>query len=87
MHPSSTVVARGAVLQAVNKVHGMKRTTLCSYGFLRDEQWDPEEIPAHYKMKPDIDRADGERYIRNTIDWLINKVCAKAQMPSCSCAS
>ena len=71
---SSTAVARGAVLQALDKNHGLKRTTLCSYGFLRDEPWDPEEVPVHRIMKPDNDPADGEKYILDTIEWLIQKV-------------
>jgi hypothetical protein len=71
----STVVARGAVLRALNKDSGPRRITDCSYGFLRTEPWEPDQIPAHSKVKCHIDKADGEKYVDNTIDWLIVKVC------------
>ena len=70
----STVVARGAVLRAFNKDNGPQRTIQCSYGFLRTETYEPNEIPAHAEAKPRIDKADGERIIDGTIDWFIQKV-------------
>ncbi|KAE9377463.1 hypothetical protein N431DRAFT_329570 [Stipitochalara longipes BDJ] len=69
----STVVARGAILRALNKDHGPPRFTSCSYGFLRTEPYEPEEFAAHKNTKCHIDRADGEKYIDGTINWLIQK--------------
>jgi hypothetical protein len=71
----TTAVARGAVLRAFNKNHGPTRITSCSYGFLRTEPYAPDEHPAHKNARFVIDKADGERYINHTIDWLIQKVC------------
>ncbi|KAH8685484.1 hypothetical protein BGZ60DRAFT_365995 [Tricladium varicosporioides] len=72
-HVPSTVVARGAVLRALDKDDGPDRITSCSYGFLRTEPWEPEHIPAHSKVKCHIDKTDGEKYVDNTINWLIQK--------------
>jgi hypothetical protein len=69
------VVARGAVLRAFNKDHGPDRITSCSYGFLRSEPYEPEEFAAHKNTRCIIDKADGEKYIDGTINWLIQKVC------------
>jgi hypothetical protein len=68
------MVARGAVLRALNKEDGPDRITSCSYGFLRTEPWEPDVYPEHEKVRCHIDKADGEKYVDNTICWLINKV-------------
>jgi hypothetical protein len=65
-------VARGAVFRALDKRHGPKRITQCSYGFLRTEpfmEWEKE----HKGVKPSIDKLDGEKYVTSTIDWLVKK--------------
>jgi hypothetical protein len=71
---SSTVVARGAVLRALNKEKGPRRVIECSYGFLYAEVYQPEEHLAHRHTKCRIDRVDGEKYIDKTISWKILKV-------------
>ncbi|TVY83758.1 hypothetical protein LSUE1_G004561 [Lachnellula suecica] len=63
-------VAHGAVLRALDKEKGPDRITQSSYGFLRTE---PYTEAMHPGMKPRIDKLDGERYIKNTIFWLIQK--------------
>ncbi|PVH69481.1 hypothetical protein DL98DRAFT_522149 [Cadophora sp. DSE1049] len=70
---ASTVVARGAIVRAFNKNHGPLRTTSCSYGFLRSEPYEPDEFAAHRNTRCTIDKADGEKYIDGTINWLIQK--------------
>ncbi|PMD30615.1 hypothetical protein L207DRAFT_549324 [Hyaloscypha variabilis F] len=70
---ASTAVARGAVLQALNKDHNSLRITSCSYGFLQTEPYEPEEFAAHRNTRCIIDKADGEKYIDGTINWLIQK--------------
>lgn len=67
-------MARGAILRAFDTGEGLTRTSLCSYGLLRDELYEPEEIPAHSQIhKPKTDPADGEVYVTETIDWQIQK--------------
>ncbi|PVH99820.1 hypothetical protein DM02DRAFT_629036 [Periconia macrospinosa] len=68
----STAVAKGAVLRALKKRDGPERVIQCSYGFLRDELYEPHRYTAHRKARAKIDEADGERYIIDTIDWLIS---------------
>ncbi|KAJ4299563.1 hypothetical protein N0V90_004809 [Kalmusia sp. IMI 367209] len=68
----STAVAKGAILRALKKRDGPKRNIQCSYGFLRDELYDPDKHPEHKRARSKVDEADGERYIIDTIDWLIN---------------
>ncbi|KAF2181396.1 hypothetical protein K469DRAFT_590044, partial [Zopfia rhizophila CBS 207.26] len=66
-------VARGAVLRALNKDYGPTRISQCSYGHLLWEPWEPDIIPAHKDTKPRISKADGERYVNETIHWVIQK--------------
>ncbi|CAN9285841.1 unnamed protein product [Alternaria alternata] len=67
----STAVARGAVLRALNKRFGPSRITQCSYGFLFSESYDPENIPEHRGTTCRINRVDGERYVDETIRWVL----------------
>jgi hypothetical protein len=64
----------GAVLRALEKEDGPARITQSSYGFLRTEPHDPENCQAHKEVRPTIDKLDGGKYVRNTIDWLVKKV-------------
>ncbi|KIM99548.1 hypothetical protein OIDMADRAFT_19679 [Oidiodendron maius Zn] len=66
-----TAIAHGAVLRAMNKEKGPKRIAQCSYGFLRTEPY--REWDEHKGVKPFIDELDGEKYVRDTIDWLVKK--------------
>ncbi|CAI6338266.1 unnamed protein product [Periconia digitata] len=68
----STAVAKGAILRALKKGDGPERITQCSYGFLRDELYEPEKYPEHSRARAKIDEADGEQYVVDTIDWLIS---------------
>ncbi|KAI8933218.1 hypothetical protein NX059_009853 [Plenodomus lindquistii] len=71
---TSTAVAKGAVLRALNKEYGPKRFTQCSYGFIVKEPYQPESIPAHKGHKRKrllIDPTDGERYVEDTIRWVL----------------
>jgi hypothetical protein len=72
---STTAVARGAVLRALNKDNGPDRITGCSYGFLLQEHHRPDLYEAHRGVRPRWDHVDNEKYVRNTILWLIKTVC------------
>lgn len=67
-------MAKGAILRALKKGDGPPRKIQCSYGFLRDELYEPDIFPEHKRARPKIDEADGELYVIDTIDWLINVV-------------
>jgi hypothetical protein len=69
-----TAVALGAIRRALNKEGGPRRISRSSYGFLRAEEYDKENIPAHAKVKPRIDNVDGKKYVRDTILWLMKVV-------------
>jgi hypothetical protein len=71
---SSTAVARGAVLRALNKRFGPERITQCSYGFLYSEAYDPDSIEAHSQTKCRINKVDGEKYVDGTIRWVLQAV-------------
>jgi hypothetical protein len=72
---SEIAVASGAVLRALNREHGPTRIIQSSYGFLRNEPWSPERIDGHRHSKPKrADPNDGDRYVKNTIYWVIKKV-------------
>jgi hypothetical protein len=74
---SETAVASGAVLCALNRKDGPTRVIGSSYGFLCTEIYEPDIIEAHRTLRrPRIDRLDGERYVRNTIRWIVKKVRA-----------
>lgn len=61
------------MLRAYNKEMGPQRITLCSYGFLRTEPYEPKFYGAHEGARYVTDKVDGERYVKDTIDWLIKK--------------
>ncbi|KFY61304.1 hypothetical protein V496_05074 [Pseudogymnoascus sp. VKM F-4515 (FW-2607)] len=67
-----SAVARGAVLRALRKEFGPARITRSSYGVLRTLLYD-ENNPQHRKVWVSRDRADGELYIMNTIQWVLSK--------------
>ncbi|KIM98784.1 hypothetical protein OIDMADRAFT_181289 [Oidiodendron maius Zn] len=71
-HYIQSAVARGAVLRALRKDFGPHRYTRSSYGVLRSEQCDLNN-PKHKKFRARRDRVDGELYIMDTIEWLIEK--------------
>ncbi|KIM96889.1 hypothetical protein OIDMADRAFT_131241 [Oidiodendron maius Zn] len=71
-HFVDSAVARGAVLRALRKDYGPQRITRSSYGVLRSELYD-EMNPRHRRLRVNRDRADGELYIMNTIDWILQK--------------
>ena len=55
----------------MKKEEGPLRIAQCSYGFLRTEpygEWDE-----HEGIKPFIDKLDGEKYVPDTIDWLVKR--------------
>ncbi|KAI0813764.1 hypothetical protein GGR55DRAFT_635774 [Xylaria sp. FL0064] len=62
-------VASGAVLRALNKNNGPKRSIRSSYGIRRDEHYDPK---FHKSAKPYRDPVDGLMYVR-TIDWVLQQ--------------
>jgi hypothetical protein len=43
---------------------GPKREAYSSYGFLRNEPYDPEGVPGHRDAKPFVDPFDGEQYVK-----------------------
>ena len=62
-------------MRVFNKELGPRRIVQSSYGILRTEPFEPEVWEAHRGTRCVIDKADGERYVDGTIDWLIEKVC------------
>lgn len=62
------------MLRALEKEDGPIRITQSSYGFLRTEPHDPDNFQAHKEVRPTIDKLDGGKYVRHTIDWLVKKV-------------
>lgn len=69
-------MAHGAVLRAANKIDGPERRVRSSFGILRTEPYEPTEWEAHAKVWPWTDPVDGKKYVKNTIDWVVNKVRA-----------
>ncbi|KAJ9133270.1 Hsp70 family protein-like protein [Pleurostoma richardsiae] len=67
---TTTAVASGAVLRALNKENGPSRKARSSYGILRTEPYG--EYPEH-KGPVYNDPQDGLRYIKDTIDWKLIK--------------
>ncbi|EXJ73843.1 uncharacterized protein A1O5_03605 [Cladophialophora psammophila CBS 110553] len=67
-----SAVARGAVLRALRKEDGPERITRSSYGILRSERYN-EDDPKHRKFRVTRSPADGELYIMDTIEWVVNK--------------
>jgi hypothetical protein len=68
-----SAVARGAVLRALNKANGPERYTRTSYGVLSSDLFDKEK-PEHQGLRGRMDKADGQLYIKGTIEWVIFKV-------------
>jgi hypothetical protein len=66
-------MARGAILRAFDKEDGLERVSLSSYGFRLQDEFNPEAIPEHRKVKPKVDNNDGVQYV-DVIDWVIKKV-------------
>jgi hypothetical protein len=54
---------------------GPERRIRSSYGILRSEPYQPNRWQAHENAFPWHDPLDGDKYIKNTIDWVVNKVC------------
>lgn len=74
-YDSETAIATGAILRALNPEQGPTRIIGSSYGFLRTEPHEPECIDAHKYSNPKrVDPIDGERYVKNTIFWVLKKV-------------
>ncbi|TGO22612.1 hypothetical protein BPAE_0161g00170 [Botrytis paeoniae] len=71
-HKCITAVASGAVLRALDKKDGPERISQSSYGFLRNEPWEPQIYPGHERAKPDESELDGEKYVA-TIDYFMIK--------------
>ncbi|RFU27660.1 hypothetical protein B7463_g8656, partial [Scytalidium lignicola] len=67
-----SAVARGAILRALRKDFGPRRHTRSSYGILRSELYDFNN-PKHKRFRVRRDPADGELYIMDTIEWVIEK--------------
>ncbi|KAF1949105.1 hypothetical protein CC80DRAFT_497783 [Byssothecium circinans] len=67
----STAVAQGAVLRALDKANGPSRITQCSYGYLSSEPYEPEVFEEHRQTKCRVNKADGEKYVDDTINWFI----------------
>ena len=67
-------VASGAVLRALNKRGGPERIMRSSYGILCREVYD-EDFPGHKEATNVELDIDGEEYVKNSMVWLIKKVC------------
>jgi hypothetical protein len=68
-----TAIASGAVLRALNKAGGPKRTSFSSYGFLRVEPYQPKICEAHREAIPTRDEVDDEDYV-TAIEYFMVKV-------------
>ena len=72
---SEKAVAYGAVLRALDKEGGPTRISKSSYGFLRNEPFEPERFEAHrIQGAARQDPLDGYKYIKDTICWILCKV-------------
>jgi hypothetical protein len=58
----------------LNKRFGPTRKSQCSYGFIISEPFDQERVEAHRGTKCRINKADGEKYVDETIRWVIQAV-------------
>ena len=67
-------MARGAVLRALNKRFGPIRILQCSYGFILSEPYEPEVVEAYRRTVCRINHTDGERYVDETIRWVLRAV-------------
>ncbi|KAI9693060.1 MAG: hypothetical protein M1822_005055 [Bathelium mastoideum] len=70
--PTSTV-ARGAVLRSLNKENGPSRISRLSYGFQRTEHYKDFKEHVEAGVVPSVDKVDGFKYVKNTIEWVIQK--------------
>ncbi|KAJ3547134.1 hypothetical protein NM208_g1670 [Fusarium decemcellulare] len=64
-------VAKGAVLRALDKENGPDRLTKSSYGILRHEPY--MDHPEHRGQTPYTNPQNGEKYVLNTINWIIHR--------------
>lgn len=69
---STTAVARGAVLRALQKKDGPERRLQSSYGFSRHEPYG--DYSEHVGQAPKRDGVDKQMYIWETIEWFLQKV-------------
>lgn len=74
VHIKSTISARGATF-----------ISRSSYGIQRTEHFIPD-LEGHRSSHPMVDSVDGQRYIRNTIDWVIQKVRVIYSIDDCTSA-
>ena len=82
-----SAVARGAVLRSLNKDDGPTRQSRTSFGFLRTEQYNPEEpLPEYIEagVEATIDPIDGWKNVENTIFWVIQAV-STIRIIHCEC--
>lgn len=68
------MVSRGAVLRALDKSQGPARRALANVAVLQTEPLDCGH-PGHRDCKPIIDPNDMKKYVPNTMQWLVKKVC------------
>ncbi|KAH8748526.1 hypothetical protein BGZ57DRAFT_835412 [Hyaloscypha finlandica] len=59
-----TAVSSGSVLRGANLDGGPEREAYSSYGFLRNELYDPEQFMGHRNAETFIDPCDGEQYVK-----------------------
>jgi hypothetical protein len=72
-----TLVARGAVLRALNKDFGPKRLVRRSYGISRLHEYQAQHY-VHGELAPSFiqySELDGKRWVES-LDWIIRKVSA-----------
>lgn len=68
-----SAVARGAVLRALRKENGPERFLRSSYGILRTVPYDYTNSK-HRKFRVERSSVDGELYVVQTIEWVLEKV-------------
>jgi hypothetical protein len=73
---SATGVATGAILRAIDKVHGPSRKPCQSIGILRHIPCDDEGMyPAEVMLQPRTwSDPEQEEFVMNTIEWVVKKV-------------
>lgn len=73
LYDSPAAMAHGALLRTIDKDDELERISLCSYGFLFQETYDPVRIPGHNEATSKFDKKDGITYV-DAISWEIKKV-------------
>ncbi|KAF2160207.1 hypothetical protein M409DRAFT_29292 [Zasmidium cellare ATCC 36951] len=76
---SSSAVARGALLRALDKRNGPSRISRSSFGFLRHERYGDADEHKEAGAAKEMDPVDNIEYVRNTIHWVIQ---AGEELPS-----